>query len=195
MRKSENSSTKTFAATACVIVALLTGCRSWEEYYNPPEPSPLGALSDPIWERQEANAGPAKFIVYQHEFKKDSEWLNTGGEDHVKQIAARLQRGVDVQVIIERSMTSPRAEMEYPYPVYPNPELDMRRREIVVRCLAAMGVEDADECVVVAPSFAQGITGNEADAAYRQGLGGAGFGAPGIGGLGGFGGFMFRGGY
>ncbi len=195
MIKSRHSSARTSAAAACVIVALTAGCRSGDHYYRPPPAPPLGALSDPVWQDQEANAEPAELMVYQHEFEPNTEWLNLAGEDHLKEIAAGLQSVEDLFVIVERSMASPPpGDAEYPYPVYPNPELDMRRREIVVRCLAAMGIADADQRVVVAPAFAQGITGNEAEASYQRGLGGAGFGAPGLGGAGGFGGFMFRGG-
>ncbi len=195
--KSENGSAKMFAAVACVAVMSIAGCSSkWHQFYQPPPPpAPLGALSDPIWQNQEANAEPSEFVVYQHEFKKDAQWLNTGGEDHVKQIAARLLSGQEAAVIVERSMMSPQEGAENPYPVHPNPELDMRRREIVARCLVAMGIEDAEQRVVVAPAFAQGITGNEAEVVYRNGLGGAGFGAPGVGGGGGFGGFMFGSGF
>lgn len=188
---SKHGSARTLAAVACLTIAvLMTGCQWRQSYYQPEPPAPLGALSDPIWQNQEANAEASNFVMYEHEFQRDAEWLNLGGEDHVKQIAARLQAGQDALVVVERSMTSPLADTQHHYPVHPNPELDLRRREIVVRCLAAMGTADADQRVVVAPAFAPGITGNEAEAAYRQGLGGAGFDV-----TGGFGGFMYTGGF
>lgn len=172
------------AGTAVVLLAV-TGCQGWGRIANP-APAPLGALSDPIWRNQEANAERSDFVVYQHEFQGDTEFLNTGGEDHVKQIAYRILRGQDAQVIVERSMTSARADTEFKYPVHPNPELDMRRRDIVVRSLAAMGIADSHERVVVAPALTPGITADEAESAYHSGIGSSGMGTP----SGGFGGFM-----
>ncbi len=194
MTNSKNKAAQRSAIAACtgVLILLFAGCQ-WRQYYAPPSPQPLGTLSDPVWQNQESNAEMADFIIYEHEFQRDAEWLNTAGEDHVKQIAARLLGGQDARVVVERSMSSARDETEFGYPVHPNPELDLRRRDIIVRSLAAMGISDADERVLVAPSFAQGITGNEAEAAYRTGLTGGTFGAPGIGRFGGFGGFMFGG--
>ena len=197
MTNSVTGSARSAALSACFIVLLLAGCEcsSWRQYYQPPVAQPLGTLSDPIWQNQEANAERSDFVVHQHEFQKNAEWLNTGGEDHVKQIAARLLTGQEAQVIVERSTTSARDDTEFQYPVHPDPELDMRRREIIVRSLTAMGIADADNRVVVAPAFAQGMTGNEAEAAYHSGLSGSGYGSSGMGGFGGFGGFMFSGGY
>ena len=56
---------------------------------------PLGAMSDCVWAHQEANAEHSDFVVYENEFGIDSEILNTAGEDHVRQIAARLASGQD----------------------------------------------------------------------------------------------------
>ena len=44
----------------------------------------------------------------------------------------------------------------------------MRRREIVVQSLVAMGVTDAEQRVVVAPAYVPGITSNEAESAYLR---------------------------
>jgi hypothetical protein len=151
----------------------------------------VGQISDPIWQKQEANAEYSDFVVYQHEFKKDSEELNPAGEDHVKQIAARLVGGQEIQVVVERDTMSVDPKSEFKYPVNSNPELDMRRREIVARSLAAMGVPDADQRVSVAPAFAQGFTGPEAEAAYQRGVTSGTYGQQG---MGGFGGFWFSGG-
>lgn len=168
-------------------------------------PMALGTQSDEIWRMQEENAEAAKFIVYDHEFQapdvKDGMssggWrLNAYGEDHVKQIAANLNRGDMYPVIVERSQITPAQDSEFKYPVHFNEELDTQRRRIIVASLAAMGVEDAEERVVVAPSFAEGITGSEARRAYIRGTVGSrgrgtNGGGSGIGGGfgGGFGGF------
>jgi hypothetical protein len=159
----------------------------------------LGTDVDQYLEPQEYNAEAAKYIVYQHEFElnqyKDGRTvggyrLNYAGEDHVKQIAYNLRRGAPYQVVVERSTTSVKPGTKYEYPVYLNPELDTKRRLVVVRALTKMGIPNADELVVVAPSFAQPLTGPEAVWSYQRGMmqgfwgRGGGFG----GGFGGFGG-------
>ena len=100
----------------------------------------------------------------------------------VEQIAARLVQNQEAYVIVERSFTSPRESTEYKYPVHPNPQLDLRRREMIVRCLLAMGIMDAEQRVVVAPSFAQEMRATEAQSAYRRGMQGGFGGAGGLGG-------------
>ncbi len=185
-------------AILILAVVLLSGCQwcgtsgdTWKNHYQaPPPPERLGAVSDPIWRNQEANAEVSDFTVYDHEFQGDTERLNLAGEDHVKQIAARLSRGQEAPVVVERSMRAPARTGEYRYAIHADPKLDMRRREILVRSLSAMGIADAEQRVVVAPAMAAGVTGNEAESAYRQGLGGSDYGA----GSGNFGGFLLRGG-
>ena len=171
---------------AALLLIAATGCQEWRYQVRNPAPAPLGTLSDPIWENQEANAERSDFVVYQHEFQGNTEFFNTAGEDHVKQIAYRLLNGQNAQVLVERSMTSPREGTEFKYPIHPNPELDMRRRDIVVRSLLAMGVSDAHERVVVSPALTPGVTADEAESSYRSGIGAGGLSTPG----GGFGGFM-----
>ena len=122
-------------------------------------------------------------MVYQHEFTLNGLRLNTAGEDHVKRIAAELERGTDFPVVIERSNTSPRQNTIYKYPIHPNPELDMQRREVIVRSLTAMGVAEADQRVSVAPAYVAPYTDIDAQRAYARGIMGSGFG-----GFGGFGG-------
>jgi hypothetical protein len=180
---------KTSLVATAFSVVLSSGCQQhWRNFYQHPTVPALGTHSDPIWQNQETNAEMSDFIVYQHEFQPDTEWLNTDGEDHVKQIAARLQSGQDAQVVVERSRTASRAGTEHEYPVHVNPKLDLRRREIIARSLAAMGIADADERVVVAPSPAQGLRANEAESAYRNGVGTGRMNSNG-----GFGGFFFGG--
>ncbi len=173
--------------TAALGLMLLTlgGCGYWKQFRRQPEP-PLGTISDDIWQMQEHNAEASDFVVYQHEFKLNGIRLNRAGEDHVKQIAERLLAGQDFPVVVERSMTTPREDTEYQYPVHPNPELDMTRREVIVRALVALGVHDADERVVVAPAFATGYKATEAAGAYIRGFQGYGGGYGG-----GFGGGFF----
>ena len=174
------------ASVAALIIFGIVGCSQNHHAKRVVAESPmaLGTQSDDIWRMQEENAEAAKFIVYDHEFMApdvtngmtSGGWrLNSYGEDHVKQIAANLNRGDIYPVIVERSQITPDPRSEFKYPVHFNEDLDSQRRQIIVASLAAMGVENADERVVVAPSFAEGITGSEARRAYIRGtIGGRG---------------------
>lgn len=172
------------AAGLAALLLLAPGC-----VRNRIAATPLGTISDSIWQNQEHNAEASEFVVYQHEFQLNGARLNTYGEDHVKQIALRLSQGQNFPVVVERSNTTARANTEYQYPVHPNPQLDLRRRDVLVRALAAMGVGDAEQRVVVAPAFAEGYRANEAIRAYQRGING--YGGRGFGYGGGFGGGGF----
>lgn len=192
---------------ALLITVVSAGCIqvSWPGWFGigGSSPPPQGTLTDPIWIAQEENAEPAKFILYQHEFVYNQARLNWAGEDHIKQIAARLHAGQNYPVLVERSVTSKREDTEYKYPVQVNPELDMQRRAVIVQLLATLGVPDAEQRVVVSPPLNRGFQDGEAERAYYQGFqwgggnggfgggfGGFGSGAGGFGaGGGGFGGF------
>jgi hypothetical protein len=207
--------TRRFSTCALPLVLVLTtlavGCHrrgrpAW--FYEPPTPPQvLGHEVDMIMRTQEDNAEAAKFIIYVHEFKlndynrdenkHEGGWrLNEYGEDHVARIAERIRCGVNYPVVIERSQTTVWEDSEYKYPIHFNPELDLKRREVVVRALTAMGIHDADQRVVVAPAFVEGYTDAEAERAYNEAInaqGGFGFG---FGGFGvGFGPFGFGSGF
>jgi hypothetical protein len=156
------------------------GCR--------PPASSLGTLSDPVWQNQEANAEPSEFVIHEHEFVVDTEFLNTAGEDHLKQIAVRLATGQNAQVLVERSMNSARPDTEYKYRVHPNPDLDMRRRDVVIRALLAMKIPDADSRTVIAPDLAPQYRAGETAASDYSDYGGSQNGWGGGGGFGGGGG-------
>jgi hypothetical protein len=193
------------AACLCALPVLLAavGCTSPSLFYQPPPPPEmLGTKVDQLMQTQEDNAEASKFVIYQHEFElnehkegriSDGLRLNAYGEDHVRKIAENLRQGAPYPVVVERSQTSPKAGTKYQYPVHYNADLDMNRREVIVRALTRMGIEDADMRVVVAPAFAQPLNGNEAESAYGVGISGGGFGGGGFGG-GGFGGGGFGGG-
>jgi hypothetical protein len=169
-------------------------------YQDPPAPAPLGTISDRYWQRHEEHSEASDFVVRQHEFDLNSHRLNLGGEDHVKQIAARLSTGQTFPIVIERSMTTVKPGTTYKYPIHPNRELDLQRREVVVKSLQTMGIADAEAQVVVAPDFATGMKEMESEGAYQRlrgmgsGFGGGGFGG-GMGGFGGFGGGAIGGGF
>ena len=143
------------AALGVAVLAATSGCPGWPGGFGQRQATaPLGTLSDPVWQNQEFNAEKSDFVVHEHEFADNTEFLNTLGEDHLKQIAFRLSNGQDAHVIVERSRNFARPDTEYKYRVNTNPEMDMRRRDVVVRCLLALKIGDADSRVVVAPDLA-----------------------------------------
>lgn len=185
---------------AFVLLPTLTsvGCVhvTWPSWFHASgsTPAPQGALTDPIWIGQEENAEPSKFVLPQHEFVYNQPRLNWAGEDHLKQIAARLHAGQNFPVLVERSVTSKLEHTEYKYPVNLNSNLDMHRRAVVVQALTAMGIPDAEQRVIVSPPLVQGQSDIEAERAYmRQYYFGGGMGGFG-GGFGGFGGGVGGGG-
>ena len=196
-----------FLGGAAAALATSIGCQAHRARVIPPPPTPLGAEIDQMNQTMEVNAEAAKFIVYMHEFELNHAQpdgsniggirLNAYGEDHVKQIAYKLKRGAPFPVVVERSQTSIKPGTEHLYPIHFNDELDAKRREIVVASLQTLGIPNAEEIVVVAPSFAEGITASEAAQSYNSSLNGTrgsyggNFGTF-FGGFGGFGGFGFR---
>jgi hypothetical protein len=190
-----------------MLLFAVAGCQHAAMFYQSPNgPEMLGTKVDQLNQAQEENAEASKYVVYQHEFKlnvRDEEGrvypgvrLNEFGEDHVKRIAENIRRGAPYPVVIERNRTSVKEGTEYKYPVHFDPELDMRRREVVVRALNKMGIPDADTRVVVAPAFAEPLTAMEAQMSYGRGIRNFGGGMGGGGGFGGgFGGGGFGGGF
>ena len=148
-------------------------------------PAPVGTLSNQIWRMQEHNAEASDFVIYEHEFMMDGTRLNYAGEDHVKQIAARIRGGHGFPVLIERSRHTVWKSDTYKFPVHLNPKLDMLRREVVVQALLRMGIENAEEAVVVSPALTDGFTSPEAERAYFRGInpnwGNGGYGGRGMG--------------
>ncbi len=189
----ERSSKRTFdivSLAASVLMATLGGCaelNGWSEFGDV-RSLPLGSASREIWNEQETMAEASKLVIHEHEFKPHSIQLNSAGIDHVRQIARVVQDGVDFPVVVERTMYGDR-QGENHYPVNPNPELDNKRRDIIVATLQRLGVSNADQLVVVAPDFAQSATGVEAEAAYNRGINAGRSSGSFGGGFGGFGGF------
>ena len=160
-------------------------------------PEMLGAGVDAIHMTQEDNAEASKFVIYSHEFQshnrsgqqEETSWmLNESGEDHVKQIAANLHDCPEYPVVVERSFSSPENGSEYGFPVHGNNQLDSNRRRTVVASLEALGIDDAEQRVVIAPAFAEGITATEGRRAFSRSLRGIGSGGGFGGGFGGIGG-------
>ena len=102
------------------------------------------------------------------------------GQDHLWQIAQRIQQVLydgsmeapyvanRYRVIVERSQTSKYWRTKHRYPVHFNDELDEVRRRMVVDALAAYGIPNANQMVVIAPAFPEGQSGQEASSAYQR---------------------------
>jgi hypothetical protein len=174
------------AASALVAALMSTGCRV-DDYMQANEPAPQGTISDSIWRAQESNAEASDFVVHEHEFIGNSARMNTAGETHVKQIAARLPTTPFV-VLVEPSSMSPRKGDTFGFAVHNDAKLDRQRRDIIVASLEKMGVEDADRRVVTSPALTPGFEQGEAQRSYGQFLNGGGGRGGGRGGIGGGGG-------
>jgi uncharacterized membrane protein YgcG len=178
---------------------LVSGCQHKQHQAQIPYDSvaPLGTISDDIWQKQEENGEASDFVIHESEFVGTTAKLNAAGEDHIKQIAVRMA-STPFPVVIETSSMSVKESDEYKYPINGNDDLDMHRRNVIVKMLQAMHVQDADERVVVSPAFTPGFEGFEAYRAYTNGFmnrnnggGGGGFGGGFGGGGGGVGGGFF----
>ena len=186
-----------FAHASVILLGLLiSGCAKDQSKYHGSvlPPDPLGTISDPIWQQQEANAEASDFVIHEHEFVGNSVRLNNAGEQHVQQIAARADE-VPFPILVEPSSMSRRKSDRYGFPVHPNAELDKRRRDVIVRALTKMGVDDAARRVTISPALTPGFEHFEAERAYQSGFsiqgnrGSGGFGGVSGGFGGGFGGF------
>jgi len=171
----------------------LFGCGGWRAraggMASHTAPPPVnGTISDEIWQKQVDNVDAATFIVYQHEFALNSVRLNRAGEDHVKQIAARLTQGATWPVVVEQSLSTPDPDTKHKYPIHANPELDNQRREVIVKALIALGITDAEGRVIVSKAYSSGISATLAEQAFNNSTDGSGRGGGFGGGFGGFGG-------
>jgi len=176
---------------ALALAALLvSGCHHKGYHNQIPYDSvaPLGTISDDIWQKQEENGEASDFVIHESEFVGSTAKLNAAGEDHIKQIAVRML-STPFPVVVEPSSMTVAESSEYKYPIHGNDDLDMHRRNVIVKMLHAMNVQDADERVVVSPAFTPGFEGFEAYRAYSNGFRGQNGGGGAFGGFGsGFGG-------
>jgi hypothetical protein len=141
-------------------------------------PFPVGQVTDSFWETQQTNAEAADFIFYDHEFVGDTDKLAPGATKKLMQVALRLEH-VPFPIVIE----------ETPYNA--DPDLDQDRRRRVVEELARLGVEQAEDRVVITSAYARGLTAVEGERAYYTTLQGDFGGGGGIGRrFGGFGGYF-----
>ena len=179
-----------------IALVWLTGCQIQPPGGAPIVPQTLGTAVDQLNLAQENNAEAAKLIVYTHEFENNLQdspqaelvgqnrpfefqnpnrmrglRLNADGLEHVEQIASILihhSPQARPSVMVERSRTSKMWETEHHYPVHFNAELDELRRQLIVNLLLSSGIDNANELVVVAPAFPNGLSAEEAAAAYQN---------------------------
>lgn len=166
---------------AAALAISVAGCKSCNtcSFMGDITPQPLGTISDPVFQQQEANAEASDFVVHEHEWQGNSTNLNDGGKHHLKQIAARAAE-TPFPIILQPSSMTARPDTEFGFAVHNNEELDTLRREYLVHALVGLGVQDAEQRVVVAPALTPGFQSFEAERAY-----GSGFGRSGMGGFGG----------
>lgn len=122
--------------------------------------------------------GIAGEFSYQNENRVRGFRLSPSGQDHLNQIAFYLQNYSGVSqppsVIVERSETSRQWESNHRYPVRRNDLLDEARRRLVVNALYQLGIPNAEQIVVVAPAFPEGLNSQEAAQAWNRSFGGFG---------------------
>ncbi|MEX0866836.1 MAG: hypothetical protein WD030_05720 [Pirellulales bacterium] len=165
-----------------MLIATSFGCKGAGTVGPPVDrPFPVGQATDAFWETQQTNAEAADFVFYDHEFVGDTAELAPGAKKKLMAVALRLEH-VPFPITIEESLHNAR------------PQLDLARRRTVVEQLARLGIPQAENRVVIASAFAEGITAVEGEANYYQVISGNIYeGGRGAGGAyGGFGGGTYR---
>lgn len=148
---------KSLAATLCGCLGFAVGCHhGGGPGYDPP--FALGQVTDAHWETQQTNAEAADFIFYDHDFISDSARLTPDAEKKLMSVALRLPH-VPFPVVVEESQHDAK------------PELDGRRRRVIVEQLARLGALESEGRVVIAPNFADGFTAMEGSNAYSRSIG------------------------
>lgn len=104
---------------------------------------------------QVANGEAARMVLFEYDFVEDSHELNDRGLLQLSRIAYMLPRNF-FPVIVEAA---------------PNPDLASRRRDEVVRLLAAGNFPVPPERVVVSRPISAGIAGDQAEIIYGSVLG------------------------
>jgi hypothetical protein len=144
--------------------------------YGPPHdrPFPVGQVTDSHWETQQTNAEAADFIFYDHEFRRETTGnhaetaqLSPLAKKKIEQVALRLEH-VPFPVVIEQLPRDHDAAKNHQKGL-----VEEARRRTVVEQLNRMGITNADERVVIANAFPEGITGIEAERSYLNVLGGS----------------------
>ena len=118
-----------------------------------PDTLPLGKVSEAWYYEMETNAEAVDFVIHDLDFVGQTTELTSDGKDHIMEIAARM-RAQPFPVIVER------------FPNNADPELDLARRNLVAQILTDFGNPDAQQRVIVAPSYTPGYTSRQAQGTY-----------------------------
>jgi hypothetical protein len=118
-----------------------------------PDTFPLGKVSEAWYYEMETNAEAVDFVIHDLDFVGQTTELTSDGKDHLMEIASRM-RAQPFPVIVER------------FPNNSDPELDLARRNLVAQILTDFGSPDAQQRVIVAPSYTPGYTSRQAQATY-----------------------------
>lgn len=155
------------AALAMVALLAIPGCTPpWKHFDRQPVAQAVGTDGAPVPQDGERREQTFHFLVRAHEFEPDSATLNPDGQEHVKQIAARLLDGQDVVVLVERSGGSVQAITDCEYRLHDDLPLDLQRGRAVVHALASLGIVDAERRVVVRQYDEKPREQQQANAAY-----------------------------
>jgi hypothetical protein len=149
-------------------------------------PQPIGTFTNRYLNLQAAKGERDDFVLYYSDWMYEKAVLGPFGSERLGRIAARLPY-TPFTVIVQ------------PEPDQPA-DLTNQRYQAVVAALTAAGIENAAQRVVIGPSPAEGLYGEEAPRIFQSllqgggGFGGGGLGFSGVGFGGGFGGggFGFR---
>ncbi|MCA9072318.1 MAG: hypothetical protein KDA84_25505 [Planctomycetaceae bacterium] len=193
-------------ATGAAMFALSTGCqqvRDWHycEHECAPAvpleatPAPLGTSVCNYRDIHRGAAEAEDFVIFQHEWYQGGERLGPKGRRHLDQIITHLGE-CGTPVVIEPQEVFVEENEPIDTAVARARTLDEIRRQDIIATLAAAGVPNPEERVVIAYPKPEGLFGVEAPRTFRQilntgrGNRGGGFGGGGTGG-GGFGGGGF----
>lgn len=135
-----------------VLLIAATGCCTTDEcmtvYEDPavPQMHPLGSVSYAHYHAMEANGEAADFVVNRSDFEPGSTDLSLAGRDHILEIGARMA-GTPFPVLVERSEA--------------DPDIDTKRRSVVVEVLTQLGNADAEQRVMVSRPYSDGVRAAE----------------------------------
>jgi hypothetical protein len=99
-------------------------------------PFPVGENNTPFWETKQTEFQAADFIFQDREFRSETAELAPGAKRHLDEVALSLPH-VDFLVVIEQSTADVKLD------------LDEARRQMIVKQLSRLGVENADQRVIV----------------------------------------------
>ncbi|NBO93441.1 MAG: hypothetical protein EBV06_14185 [Planctomycetia bacterium] len=160
-------------------LALMMGSGSaWGMEFPPTmQVEPLGVASTRIFSAQVEAARQDHYVFYELEWKAGTTILGPAGAAHLDRVSKLLGK-TRYPVILEMS---------------PDANLNLARRDVIVNALAAAGIPNAPQRVVVGRPPAEGLYGEESIPIYpmmiasrftNRGMGNRGMGGMGMGGYG-----------